>query len=255
MREMTEFGGLHAVVTGGSRGIGAAIAAALTHGGARVTILGRSQAALKARIAAGEAHSYIVTDVTNKFGLERAIGDIESKGAVDILVNNAGAAVSAPFARTSNEDFARMLDTNFMAPAIATRSVLAGMIERKFGRIVNICSTAALKGYPYISAYAASKHALLGLTRSLALELIKTGVTVNAVCPGFVDTDMVSDAARNIAAKTGRDIEVARAELIKMNPQGRLISPSEVADAVCFLARRTSGSITGTALTISGGEV
>lgn len=252
---MAEFRGLHAVVTGGSRGIGAAIAAALTHGEARVTILGRSQESLKARITAGDAHSYVVADVTNKFELERAIGDIESKEPVDILVNNAGVAVSAPFTRTSNEDFVRILDVNFMAPVIATRSVLAGMIERKFGRIVNICSTAALKGFPYVTAYTASKHALLGLTRSLALELARTGVTVNAVCPGFVNTDMVKDAVQNIAAKTGRDIEVARAELIKMNPQGRLISPSEVADAVCFLARRTSGSITGTALTISGGEV
>jgi NAD(P)-dependent dehydrogenase (short-subunit alcohol dehydrogenase family) len=129
------------------------------------------------------------------------------------------------------------------------------MIARKFGRIVNIASTAALKGYPYVGAYVAAKHALLGLTRTLALELARTGVTANAVCPGFTDTDMVSASVNTIVAKTGRTLEAARAELTRTNPMGRLIAPEEVADAVCFLARRESGSITGSAIAVAGGEV
>ncbi len=252
---MSELAGLNALVTGGGRGIGAAIAAALTDKGARVTVLGRDEAALAARVQAKEAAAYIRADVTDPSGFEAIMTRIAAEGAVDILVNNAGAALSAPFLKTSNADFQRMLEVNLLGPVIAARAVLPGMIARKFGRVVNIASTAALKGYPYISAYAASKHALLGLTRTLALELAKTGVTANAVCPGFTDTDMASASVERIVAKTGRSEEAARAELTRTNPMGRLIAPEEVADAVCFLARRESGSITGSAIAVAGGEI
>ena len=252
---MSELAGLNALVTGGGRGIGAAIAAALTDKGVRVTVLGRDEAALAARVQAKEAAAYIRADVTDPSGFEAIMTRIAAEGAVDILVNNAGAALSAPFLKTTNADFQRMLEVNLLGPVIAARAVLPGMIARKFGRVVNIASTAALKGYPYISAYAASKHALLGLTRTLALELAKTGVTANAVCPGFTDTDMASASVERIVAKTGRSEEAARAELTRTNPMGRLIAPEEVADAVCFLARRESGSITGSAIAVAGGEI
>jgi 3-hydroxybutyrate dehydrogenase len=255
MRKMSEFAGLNAVVTGGGRGIGAAIAAALTRKGADVTILGRDAATLAARVQAAEAAAYIRADVTDAPGFEAIMAKLAADGAIDILVNNAGAAISAPFLKTNNADFQRMLDVNLMGPVIATRAVLPGMIARKFGRIVNIASTAALKGYPYVGAYVAAKHALLGLTRTLAFELARTGVTANAVCPGFTDTDMVSASVNTIVAKTGRTLEAARAELTRTNPMGRLIAPEEVADAVCFLARRESGSITGSAIAVAGGEV
>jgi NAD(P)-dependent dehydrogenase (short-subunit alcohol dehydrogenase family) len=148
-----------------------------------------------------------------------------------------------------------MLDVNLLGPVIATQALVPGMVARKFGRIINIASTAALKGYPYVSAYVAAKHGLLGLTRSLAVELARTGVTANAVCPGFTDTDMVDASVQTIVAKTGRTPEAVRAELTKSNPMGRMIAPDEVADAVCFLARRESGAITGSAIAVAGGEV
>jgi 3-hydroxybutyrate dehydrogenase len=252
---MPEAASLNALVTGGGRGIGAAIAAALTREGIRVTILGRDEAALKARVRADEAAAYVQADVTDASGFETAMAKLAADQAVDILVNNAGAALSAPFLKTVNADFQRMLDVNLLGPVIATRAVLPGMIARKFGRIVNIASTAALKGYPYVSAYVAAKHGLLGLTRSLAVELARTGVTANAICPGFTDTDMVSTGIENVVAKTGRSADAIRAEFVKSNPMGRLITPEEVADAVCFLARRESGSITGSAIAVAGGEV
>jgi 3-hydroxybutyrate dehydrogenase len=246
---------LNALVTGGGRGIGAAIAAALTRKGARVTILGRNEAALKARIDAGDAAAFIVADVTDASAFEKTMTRIAADEAIDILVNNAGAAMSAPFLKTSHADFQRMLDVNLLGPVIATQALVPGMVARKFGRIINIASTAALKGYPYVSAYVAAKHGLLGLTRSLAVELARTGVTANAVCPGFTDTDMVDASVQTIVAKTGRTPEAVRAELTKSNPMGRMIAPDEVADAVCFLARRESGAITGSAIAVAGGEV
>lgn len=251
---MKDFDGLHAIVTGGGRGIGGAIAGALTRGGARVTITGRNQKALAARVEAGEAQAYLVADLDDPSGFDSAMREFAASKPVDILVNNAGMAMSAPFLKTADADFERLFRVNVLGAVIASRAVLAGMMARKFGRIVNIASTAALKGYPYVSAYAASKHALLGLTRSLAQEQVQNGVTVNAVCPGFTDTDMVDEAVRRIVAKTGRDTDSARAEILKASPMGRLIAPAEVADAVCFLARRESGGITGTTITVAGGE-
>ena len=252
---MTDVKGLNALVTGGGRGIGAAIAMALTRQGARVTILGRTEAVLKAAVARGDAAAYIVADVADASGFEKAMAGIAAAGTMDVLVNNAGTALSAPFLKTGNADFQRMLDVHLLGPAIAARALLPGMMAQKFGRIVNIASTAALKGYPYTSAYAAAKHGLLGLTRALAMEVASTGVTVNAVCPGFTDTDMAEASIQTIVAKTGRTPEAARAELTRTNPMGRMIAPEEVADAVCFLARRESGAITGSTVTVAGGEV
>ena len=251
---MKDFEGLHALVTGGSRGIGAAIAAALTQDGARVTIMGRKEADLAAQVAAGNAAAYAVADLADPAAFEKTVTAIAGKEPIDILVNNAGMALSAPFLKSKDSDFEMLFRVNVLGAVTASRAVLPGMMARKFGRIVNIASTAALRGYPYVSAYVTSKHALLGFTRSLAQEQAKTGVTVNAVCPGFTDTDMVDQAINHIAAKTGRDADSARAEIVKTSPMGRLIAPAEVANAVCFLTRRESGGITGTVITVAGGE-
>jgi 3-hydroxybutyrate dehydrogenase len=248
--------GLHALVTGGGRGIGGAIAAAITGAGGVVTVLGRSPEALEVKVASGHAAGWVLADVTDETALAQAVAEaVAARGPIDILVNNAGGAASAPFMKTSGEDFEAMWALNVMGTVNAIRAVLPAMTERGFGRIVNIASTAALKGYPYVSAYVTAKHAVLGLTRALALETAGAGVTVNAVCPGFTDTDLVARSVASIVEKTGRTAEAARMDLARNNPQKRLIDPAEVAAAVVFLAGRAAGSITGAALPIAGGEI
>lgn len=246
---------LHALVTGGSRGIGRAIAAQLVRAGATVTVLGRERAALDEAIAAGDAHFADVADVADRAAVSAAIVKAAARQPIDILVANAGIAESAPFAKSDAALFKRMMDVNFMGVVHSIQATLPSMKSRSYGRIVVVASTAGLKGYAYVSAYSAAKHAVIGLVRSLALELASTPITVNAVCPGFTDTDLVAGSIDNIMKKTGRSHEQAAAEFAKHNPQGRLVTPDEVADTVLWLSSEGASAITGQAIAVAGGEV
>lgn len=245
----------HALVTGGSRGIGREIARTLTQAGATVTIVGRDRASLDAAVIEGCADHAEVADVVDQVALGAAIANAAARRPVDILVANAGSAESAPFAKSDIAMFRRMMDTNFMGVLHAVQATLPAMKARPYGRIVMVASTAGLKGYPYVSAYVAAKHAVVGLMRSLALELASTHVTVNAVCPGFTDTDLVAGSIDVIMKKTGRSREQAVAEFTRHNPQGRLVTPQEVADAVLWLCGTNAGAVTGQAIAVAGGEV
>lgn len=252
--------GLHAAVTGAGSGIGAASATALARAGARLTLLGRRRERLDAQARAiseqGGSAAAQVLDVTDAAAVPAAFEAAAKRfGPVDILVNNAGDAESAPFGKTSLELFERMLHVNLTGAFICTQAVLPAMLRAKRGRIVNIASTAGVKGYPYVVAYCAAKHGLVGLTRSLALEAARTGVTVNAVCPGYTETELVDQAVARIADKTGRSPEAARAELAATNPMGRLMTPEEVAATVLYLCLASSSAITGQAIVVAGGEV
>ena len=249
--------GKHALVTGGSRGIGYAVAQALLAHGARVTITGRDQAVLEAAAKSLGGGVYTVPmDVAQPQSVKEGFALAKRQcGAVDILINNAGQVSSQPFAKTDEEIWQRTLDVNLSGVFRCTQIVLPGMLAGGWGRVVNIASTAGLVGYAYVAAYCASKHGVIGLTRALAKELSAKPISVNAVCPGYTETDMVRQAVATIQRKTGRTQEEARAAVTASNPQGRLIQPEEVANCVMWLCLPGSESVTGQAISVSGGEV
>ncbi len=247
----TALSGRHALVTGGTRGIGRATATRLIAEGARVTITGRDPAAVR-RAAEELGCAGFAADVTDAAAMESAFA---AAGPIDILVNNAGIALSRPVAKLSLEDWNGVIGINLTGAFLGCRLALPGMVERGWGRIVNVASTAGLRPYLYTAAYCAAKHGLIGLTRALALETARQGVTVNAVCPGFTATDMATAAVAVIEAETGRSAQAARAALERLNPQNRLTDPEEVAAAIAYLCRPESHGLTGQSLIIAGGEV
>jgi 3-hydroxybutyrate dehydrogenase len=247
--------GRRALVTGGGRGIGLAVARALTEAGADVSILGRTAAHLDKAVASGAASRAVVADVTDPAALEAAVRQVETGGPLDILVNNAGHAETAPIRRMDRALFDRMIALNLTSVFDGIRLTLPGMVERGRGRIVSIASTAGLTGYPYVSGYCAAKHGVVGLTKALAKEVATSGVTVNCVCPGFTETDLVAGSIETIVAKTGRSAEAALAELTKTMPIGRLVRPQEVASAVLWLVSDEAAAVTGLALPVAGGEI
>jgi NAD(P)-dependent dehydrogenase (short-subunit alcohol dehydrogenase family) len=252
--------GRHALITGAGGGIGAAIAAALAASGARISLAGRRAAPLRAAagaLPAGVAMTIEGFDVTNAEAIARGLERARAAfGPVGILVNNAGEAPSAPFRKTDLAMWSHVVATDLTSVYLVTHEALPDIESfGAAGRIVNVASTAGLTGYPYVSAYCAAKHGVVGMTRALALELARSGVTVNAVCPGFTETPLIDKAVANIVAKTGRTEAAARAELAKANPQGRLVTPREVGDCVAWLASPGAASINGQAIVVAGGEV
>jgi 3-hydroxybutyrate dehydrogenase len=249
----------HALVTGAARGIGLMVAQRLLQQGCRVTLMGRNVQALQQAAQQlkplGQV-GYVAGDVGSAENVAVAFAKArEQFGAIDILVNNAGQAVSERFDRLKEEAWHSMLSVNLTGTFHCIQAALPDMLANKWGRIVNVASTAGLQGYAYVSAYCAAKHGVVGLTRSLALEVAKKGITVNAVCPGYTETDLVRDALDNIMKKTGMTLDEARAKLAQSNPQGRLVQPEEVADAVAWLCQSGASAVNGQSIPVDGGEV
>lgn len=245
----------HALVTGGSAGIGRAIALALAEAGVRVTVSGRRRSALDEVGQENSLIAGIVADVTDEAAMTGLYEQAEAeRGPIEIVVANAGMSGSAPAHRTALADWQRTLDVNLTGAFLTVKPALAGMAARKQGRIVFVASVAGLKGYAYVAPYVAAKHGVIGLMRALAAETAKTGVTVNAVCPSYTETEMLAESIQRIVEKTGRSPEEARRSLSAGNPQGRIIQPEEVAAAVLWLCGDGAASVTGQAISISGGE-
>jgi 3-hydroxybutyrate dehydrogenase len=252
--------GTHAIVTGGSRGIGAAIATALAQRGASITLMARSLGDLRSHAAAlqqfGGPVQVVECSVADENSVQRAFERAEAGlGVAGILVNNAGTAKSAKFAATSRAMWDQMIGVNLTGTYLCTSRALPAMLTAGKGRIVNIASTAGLRGYKTMTAYCAAKHGVVGFTRALALETAKAGVTVNAVCPGYTDTDLTDTAVNNIVNALGKTVDEARAMLVRIIPRGVMTTPTEVASAVAWLCAPESGAITGIALPVAGGEV
>jgi 3-hydroxybutyrate dehydrogenase len=251
--------GRSAVITGGGRGIGRAVAERLSDAGAAVVVAARSAAEVEQAVeelrARGRRAVAVRCDVTDPASVEAlATAAAREVGEVDILVNNAGTSSSAPLRRLALEEWNRLLAVNATGTFLCTRAFLPGMMERGWGRIVNVASVAGLKGGAYIAGYCAAKHAVVGLTRSVALEAARSGVTVNAVCPGYVDTPMTRESVSRIVETTGRSEEEARAAILAASPQRRLVTPSEVAHAVLSLCHEEARGVNGSTVVIDGGE-
>ena len=259
--EASPLKGQHALITGGSRGIGAAISNALAALGADISLIARDETSLQiqgdylkskfeANISLASADVTVEKEIIKSFKTS-----VNTNGPVSILVNNAGIGKSMPFHKMDLDFWKKTLDLNLTGTFLCTQQVYQDMRERGYGRIINISSTVGLRGYPYIAAYTASKHAVIGLTRTLALEAVKKGITVNAICPGYTETDLVSEAIENIAKTSGRDKENIKTEIKNMSPMGRLVTPEEVAESAAWLCLPSSASITGQAIVVAGGSV
>jgi NAD(P)-dependent dehydrogenase (short-subunit alcohol dehydrogenase family) len=260
VRAVSELAGRGAVVTGGGRGIGAAVASRLAAAGVRVVCAARSGDqvdAVAASLRAGGVEAWgVACDVTDEGAVARLMAEAKDRlGGVDILVNNAGSASSSPLHRTTLEEWNRLLAVNATSAFLCTRAVVPEMVERGWGRVVNVASVAGLHGARYIAAYTAAKHAMVGLTRAAAAEVAGRGVTVNAVCPGYVDTPMTEETIARIVERTGRSAEAARAALVESSPLGRLIAPEEVAEAVAYLCGAGAAGVNGHALVLDGGAL
>lgn len=253
----------HAVVTGASRGIGAAIARQLAQAGAALTLIGRSRESLNKIATELQAHTQVhieAVDVTDHRGVQAAMQAAEAAlGPIHILVNNAGQAISQPFEKTDLALWQSMLNINLTGTYTCTHAALPSMLKASAsgtpGRIIHIASTAGLKGYAYVSAYTAAKHGVIGLTKALAIELARKNITVNALCPGYTETDIVQAAIDTIVTKTDKTAQQARDTLAAGNPQQRLVQPEEIAKAVMWLCSEGSGAINGQAIAIDGGEL